>query len=283
MASPTVRRWELARSLRQLREEAGLRIEDVADRLECSSSKVSRLETAARGASLRDVRDLCDLYGVGVERRNHLLRIAREAKQQGWWQAYDEVASWGETGTFLGLEEAATAIRQYQTILVPGAAQVAGYTRALVRRLAPGISSEAIEQFVESRAQRKRILDRQPRTDYWAILDEAVLKRQVGGPEVLKDQLGHLADLMEDERLTLQIVPFEAGAHAGMNGSFTMLQFAEGTMGDVVLVESRSGQLFLNRPAELLSYREAVDHLRAVAASPESSLLRVRDEIQRLG
>lgn len=275
-SSPTVRRWELGQSLRRLREQAGMKIEDVAEQLGCSASKVSRLETAARGAGQRDVRDLCRIYEADPDTEERLLDLARESRQPGWWQAYEEVASRG--ATYLGLEEAAASITQYQTIRIPGLLQTPEYARALIRGIVPSMSATGVEQFVDSRRERHRLLDREPRLDYWSILDEAVLRRQVGGREVMREQLEHLAALVDSQKITLQVVPFEAGAHAGMEGSFTVLRFADGVMGDVIYVESRSGQLFLNRPPELAVYRETLDHLRATAESPERS----RDLLRRL-
>ena len=273
-SSPTVRRWELGQALRRLREEAGLKIEEVAAQLLCSPSKISRLETAARGAAQRDVRDLCRIYGVSAEVEARLLDLTRESKQPGRRQDYDEVASRG--ATYLGLEEAAVSITQYQTIRVPGLLQTADYTRAFLRGIVPSMGAEAVEQFVASRVERHRLLDQEPRVEYWAILDEAVLRRQVGGQAVMRPQLEHLIQLVEEQRVTLQMVPFEAGAHAGMEGSFTLLRFPEGSMTDVISVENRSGQLLLSRPSELAVYRESLDHLRATADSPGRSLETVR-------
>ena len=226
------------------------------------------------GAGQRDVRDLCRIYGASAEVEARLLELTRESKQPGWWQDYDEVASRG--ATYLGLEEAAVSITQYQTIRVPGLLQTADYTRALMRGIVPSMGTEAVEQFVASRVERHRLLDQEPHMEYWAILDEAVLRRQVGGRAVMQSQLEHLIQLVEEQRVTLQVLPFEAGAHAGMEGSFTVLRFPDGSMTDVIYVESRSGQLFLSRPSELAVYRETLDHLRAAADSPRRSLETMR-------
>ncbi len=274
--SPTVRAWVLANRLRALREAAGMSIEDVAARLLCSPSKVSRLETARRSAALRDVRDLCLLYEVDDDEAHELMTLAREAGQPGWWQSYEVVAS--RSATYIGLEDAATALEHYETVRVPGLLQTPDYTRALMRRIVPGLSPEAVEQYVESRVERQRLLEGERRPSYWVILDEAVLHRQVGGPKVMQGQLERLSRLAQSGTLTLQLVPFEAGAHAGMEGTFMILKFEGSLMPDVVYVEGRSGQLFLNRPAELAVYRETLDHLRAVAESPDATL----DRLQRL-
>lgn len=278
-SSPTVRRWELGQSLRRMREHAGLKIEEVAEQLGCSPSKISRLETASRGALPRDVRDLCRLYGADHDSEARLLELTRESRQPAWWQAYDEVASRG--ATYLGLEEAASSITSYQTIRIPGLLQVPEYSRAYMRGVIPTLSDDAVEQFVDSRRERQRLLDRDPRLDYWVILDEAVLHREVGGRAVMQAQLEHLLQLARRQRITLQIVPFSAGAHAGMEGSFTLLRFPADSMADLIYVESRSGQFFLSRESELLVYRDVLDHLRATADSLSRSLDLVQAAAQR--
>ncbi len=267
--SPTVRRWELASRLRAMREQANLSLDDVARRLLCSSSKISRIETAVRTPSLRDVRDFCEAYGASEGTQAELMALVREAKQPGWWQSYDEVAA--RSATYIGLEDAATAIRAYETSRVPGLLQTPTYTRALMRRIIPSLSTEAIEQFVEARKERHQRILRTPGSPrYWAILDEAVLARQVGGPKVMEEQIEHLLTCVADQLVTLQLVPFAVGAHAGMEGSFVILEF-DGALPDVVYVEGRSGQLFLNRPADLRIFRETLGLLQASAASPDDS------------
>jgi transcriptional regulator with XRE-family HTH domain len=270
-SSPTVRRWELAGRLRALREGAGLGIEEVSAQLLCSPSKISRLETAVRGASLRDVRDLCALYQADEAVTEHLMELARQSKEPGWWQSFDEVAP--RFATYIGLEDAAVAIRSYETIRMQGLLQTPDYTRALVRRIFPGISAKAAEQFVETRQTRfQQVLEGPTRPDLWVILDEAVLARQVGGPKVMQNQIDHIIKCVDEGLLTLQVVPFAAGAHAGMEGSFTILEFPPETLPQVVYVEGRSGQIFLNRPADLREFEDAFDHLRATAAAPDDSV-----------
>jgi transcriptional regulator with XRE-family HTH domain len=273
--SPTVRRWELAGRLRRLREATGLSLEDVATELLCSPSKISRIETAARSASLRDVRDLCRLYGVDEREREQLMQLVREAKQPGWWQHFDEVAS--RSATYIGLEDAATSIQNYETILVPGLLQTPDYARAVIRRLNPDLSDEAVEQFAEARQQRQRVLTRPSPPRYWAILDEAVLHRQVGGRKIMGDQIARLIEVASARLVVLQIVPFSVGAHAGMHGPFTILSFDTGELPDVVHVDGHAGQLFLNRDADLRAYRLVLDHLKATAGNPDESIDRLRD------
>jgi transcriptional regulator with XRE-family HTH domain len=269
--SPTVRRWELANRLRALREQAGLNLDDVAKELLCSPSKISRIETAVRPPSLRDVRDLSRLYVVPAALQDELMALVREAKQPGWWQSYDEVAARG--ATYIGLEDAAVALRQYEAVRVPGLLQTAPYTRALMRRIIPSLTPEAVEQYVETRqARHHQILRSLKPPNYWVILDEAVLARQVGGPDVMREQIEYLLACAADQVVTLQVVPFATGAHAGMEGSFVILEFERNLLPDTVYIEGRSGQLFLNRPVDLNIFRDTLDFLRASAASPDDSV-----------
>jgi transcriptional regulator with XRE-family HTH domain len=266
----------LASRLRALREGAALSLDEVGEQLLCSSSKISRIETAVRTPSLRDVRDLCQLYRVSAREQDELMNLVREAKQPGWWQSYDEVAA--RSATYIGLEDAAVALRQYETIRVPGLLQTANYTRELMRRIIPSLRAEAVEQFVQTRQERfQQVLQSTEPLSYWVILDEAVLTRQVGGVKVMQEQIEHLLACSADQLVTLQVVPFDIGAHAGMEGSFVILEFDEASLSDVVYVEGRSGQLFLNRPVDLRVFRETLDYLRASAASPDDSVSLMRN------
>lgn len=276
--SPTVRRWVLANRLRALREGAGLSIEQVASHLLCHPSKVSRLETGARGATLRDVRDLCALFKVSDDEAQELMTLVKESHQKGWWHSYEQVAS--RADTYIGLEDSASSIEKYETIRIPGLLQTPDYARALMRGIVPSLSADGIEQFVESRKERQRLLLGDDRPSFWVILDEAALRRQVGGAEVMRGQLKHLVDCSTSGMVTLQVVPFDVGAHTGMEGSFTILKFRVDTMPDVVYLEGRSGQQFINRPAELAMFRDVLDHLRAAAEGPAAALGRLKRLIQ---
>jgi transcriptional regulator with XRE-family HTH domain len=278
--TPTLQRWALARRLRELREAAGLGIEDVARELLCTPSKISRIETAARGASLRDVRDLCRIYQVDAATQDNLMDLSRDAKARGWWQHFDEILP--EYATYVGFEEAATTIQTYETITLPGLLQTADYTRALMPRVNMGSSLEATEQYVASRRQRQERLYGDERPSLWVILDEAVLHRQVGGAKVMHEQIEHLMELVAERRVTLQIIPFSAGAHASMEGSFTMLRFEGSDMPELVYVEGRAGHLFLSRDADVKRFRDTLDHLRARAVDPDDSLELMRDLVTEL-
>lgn len=261
-ATPTFRRRELAARLRELRLAAGLTIDQVADRLLVSATKISRLETAARPASARDVRDLVALYEVDPDERERLLTLARQSREQSWWQQYDDRLS-----SYIGLETAAVAISDFESGVVPALLQTREYAAALSAgsglEADPAVSVAA----VDARMRRHAILtaDRPPR--YHAIVDEAALRRLVGGPEVMRSQVEFLLDRAALPSVSLQIIPFESGAHQGMDSTFTILEFGEPIQG-VVYVEGLIGSLYLESPADLARYHKVFNDLRTFASSP---------------
>jgi transcriptional regulator with XRE-family HTH domain len=265
--SPTLRRRELGLLLRALRNEQGLTVEQVAERLLCSTSKVSRMETGQRGATLRDVRDLCEIYGVTDETRiAHLMDLAREGKQQGWWQSYDL-----DYATYVGLEEAAISLSYYQSSIVPGILQTPDYARAVheagVQDYAPG----RIDAHVDVRMRRQRLLTRDPPLRVSVILDEAVLRRAVGGPAVMAAQLGHLVELAKLPSITIQVIPFSVGAHPAMDSMFDILEFGESAP-SVVYVEGLMGSIFVERTQDIARYLKAFELLRVAALAPKESI-----------
>jgi transcriptional regulator with XRE-family HTH domain len=269
--SPTLRRRRLANELRELREAAGLTIEEVAKRLEVSDSKISRIETAKVGTTPRDVRDLLDIYRIDGQRRDRLMRIAREARQKSWWHEYGEALDF--IGDYIGLEAEATSIRQFEAQFVPGLFQTVEYARAIFRAVRPDLEPEAIEDRVRLRMQRHALITTQDHAlEVWAILDETVLRRLVGHQEVMREQLYHLVELAALPRVTIQVVPFSIGAHIGMMGSFTILGFAESGDRDVVYVEGHTAAQLLQGPKELQFHEQAFDRLRAAALDPEASV-----------
>ena len=270
-ASPTVRRRELGARLRALRLESGLTVEDVAGRMEVSPAKISRIETAARGVSVADVRFLCDLYEVSREERDRLLALTRESRRRSWWQQYgldDSVA------TYVGLEDAAVAIQQYETSLVPPLLQTEDYARAVTAGAGPWLSEDEVEQLVATRMTRQALLAPGRSLELWAILDEVALRRLVGGGRVMRAQLDQLAERSRSSRVTVQVIPLEAGAHPGMDSAFAVLQLE--AVSDVVYVEGLMGYFFLQNQGDVVRYRRAFDQLRAVALSPSDSRDRMR-------
>jgi transcriptional regulator with XRE-family HTH domain len=277
--SPTVRRRRLASELRRLREAAGLTIDEVGDKLECSASKISRIETGHVGVTPRDVRDMLELYPIDADQREALVQLAREARKKGWWHAYNEVF----TGSFVGLESDASSLHAHQALLVPGLLQTEDYTRAVHKAIRPDQPDEEIERRVLARLARQNLLaDPQP-PEYWAIIDEAVLHRVVGGPEIMRAQLNRLIEAAELPHVTLQVVPFGAGAHAGMEGPFLILGFPEQADPDVVYVENTTTGSYLEEPSDVYRYTLMFDHLRASALNTSETLRMVREAADRLG
>jgi transcriptional regulator with XRE-family HTH domain len=266
--SPTIRRRRLGAELRRRRESAGVTIENVADRMECSASKISRIETGHTSATPRDVRDMLGIYGVSGDECEELVQISREARQKGWWHPYSTVL----TGAYVGLEAAADSIRAYEQQVVPGLLQTEEYARAMIRAARPDISANEVERRVSVRLGRQSLLTQDDPIDLWVVLDEAVVSRPVGGDAVMRAQLQRLVEAADLPNVTIQVLPFEAGAHAGMDGTFAILDFPEPGDPDVVFAENATGGLFLEKVDELRKYIFIFDHIRAAALRPEESV-----------
>jgi transcriptional regulator with XRE-family HTH domain len=275
--SPTVRRRELGALLRKLRNEKGFTVEQAAERLLFSMSKLSRIETGHGIVTPRDIRDLCDLYDVtNHAERDRLISLAREGKQTGWWQGYDL----DYFATYVGLEAAAINIRYYQSAIVPGLLQTAEYARAMHAAGIPKISPERTEELIEVRLMRQRILDQDPPACLDVVLDEAVLHREVGGAAVMRAQLNWLFEMSERPNITTRVIPYSAGAHPAMDSTFNILEFA-GSVSSVVYVEGLVGWIYVERPQDVIRYQQVFEHLRTVALTPQESsslLLRVGAE-----
>jgi transcriptional regulator with XRE-family HTH domain len=267
--SPTVRRRELGTLLRTLRADRGLTAEEVTERLLFSPTKLSRIETGQSGATARDIRDLCDLYQVAdpAEREN-LMTLAREGKQRGWWQHYDL-----PYGTYVGLEAEAESISIYMSGVVPGLLQTEEYARAMLRVEVPPFSPETMRQRSQARLDRQTRFARGGRQlQYHAVLDEAVLRRTVGGRQVMAAQLRRLAESAEQENITVQVIPFEAGAHPAMDSNFCILNFEQPLVSDVVYVEGLIGNVYLEKPTDIDRYRKIFSWLNSIALSPPDSV-----------
>lgn len=269
--SPTVRRRRLGMELRRLREASGLMIEDVAKHLECSMSRVSRIETGKSVARIRDVRDMLDLYTVSdVEQREQLLTLAKEAQQRGWWTEYEAVLSAG-LDTYVGLEASAASIRSFQTHLVPGLLQTEEYARALIRAGRPGESPENVDRMIALRSRRQAMLANSDSLEMWAVMDEAVLRRPIGGTAVMRAQLARLLEAGDLASVTIQVLPFARGAHSGLDGAFTIIGFPDPTDLDVVYVDCPAGNIFLEKERDVRRHTTWFDHLRAAALPPDES------------
>jgi len=266
--SPTVRRRELGALLRAMRTEAGMTVEQVAEALLVSPSKVSRLETGHRGASPRDIRDLSALYGVtDPALREHLDALAKEGKEQAWWQPYDLPYA-----TYVGLEAEATTISDFESGVIPGLLQTPEYARAVHEANMPTLSPAVIEQRIEARRTRQAILTRddEPPT-LRAIADEAVLHRVVGGPAVMAAQLDHVIQACHRPNVTVQVIPYAVGAHPALDSTFILLGFASPVPG-VVYVDGLVGQVYLERPQDVERYTKIFARLLTFALDERASI-----------
>ncbi len=281
-SGPTVLRILVGSQLRRLREAAGLTREQAAYRIRGSEAKMSRLETGRTGFKLRDVVDLLAEYGVTDDaEREAVLTLARQANEPGWWQPYsDTMPGWLEL--YVGLEQAASVIRCYETQFVPGLLQTEGYARAVVG-VAPFDRSADVDQRVTLRMQRQQLIDNPTSPDFWVVLDEAVLRRTIGDAKVIREQLDHLLDVMRRPRVTVQILPFDrSGEVATGGGPFSLLRFSEPDLPDIVYLEQLTSALYLDRREDVEIYLEVIDRLGATALTPFQSremVAAVRDSI----
>lgn len=275
--NPTLRQRELGIRLRELRNRSGLTVEDVAEKLLCSATKISRLETGARRPSLRDVRDLCSLYDVDESTSADFMKLAREAREQGWWTQYDDL----KLDPYIGLEQVAKSITTYTMYYIPALLQTEEYARAIITGIAQKISSEILQQRVEARLRRQQLLYDDNRPRYRVLLDEAVLHRTVGGPTVMAAQLEKVLQTERQGQVTIQVIPFSIGAHASADVHFVLLEFAEESdLSPVVFIEGLRTNQYLERKDDITRYREAIELLRDSALSPRDSIQLV-DEFRK--
>lgn len=269
--SATVQRRRLGIELRRLREQAGSTIDEVARALECSDSKVSRIETGQVSATPRDVRDMLNLYGVHGERQDALVQVARVARQKGWWQAYSDTL----VVPLVGLEVAADRIHGYEAMAVPGLLQTRDYARAMIRALRPDLPSDQVERWVELRMTRQELLRQADPPTFQVVLEECALRRPVGGRNAMRAQLQHLKEAATLPALTLQVLPLRVGEHGAMSGAFVIYRFSDPADPDVVYLEHTTSDVYLESPEEVERYATAFDRLRALALHPgdSSSLL----------
>lgn len=271
-SNPTVKRRRLAAELRRHREESGLTIEDVAAELEWSSAKISRIENARVSVLPRDVKFLMTIYGVTSSDPawDVMLGLARESRQKGWWQQYGEaVPNWFES--YVGLEADAASIWGYDAEFVPGVLQTEDYALAVHRAQLITATDEEIHRLVRVRMERQEQLHADDGPQLWLILNEAVIRRVVGSRGIMRAQLERLIEVSNQPSVTLQVVPFTAGAHPAMDGSFNLLSFPEPTDPQVVYIEYHTGASYLEKQADTDRYRAMFDHLRAAAAGIDAS------------
>ena len=269
--SPMVRRRQLMAELRRLRDAAGLTQDDVADQLDWHSTKVMRIETGRTAPHPNDVRSMLGLYGVtSPEEATALVKLAQDARQRGRWYSYRDVPL-NRYEFFVGLEAEASTIRSFELAVVPGLLQTEDYARAVILGGPMKLAADEVERRVEVRMTRQQALSQEARPQLWAILDEAAIRRTVGGPAVMRRQLESLAQAAQQVKTIIQIVPFGGGAHAGQLGPFVVLDFPESSEPEVVTMETVGGKLYVDKPEEVRLYNATFDHLRAVALSPGHS------------
>jgi len=270
--SSTVRLRRLATELTRLREAAGLTREQVASQLGCPVSTVFRLETGRNRPQPRTLRALLDLYQVTGVEREALIALAQQSRTRGWWHAYSDVLP----GRYVGLEAAASSIRNYEPTMVPGLLQTEAYARAVVGA-AMVEDPEEVARRVAARMARQAVLTDPNPLRFWAIIDEAVLYRTVGGPEVMRKQLDHLVHMVTTRpNVTLQVLPFTAGAYLSMGNPLVILSFPDPADSDVVFLENIAGELYLEDPESVTRYSVVFDHLRAAALSPEETVALIK-------
>jgi transcriptional regulator with XRE-family HTH domain len=268
---PTVRRRRLGSELRRLREAHSIKLEEVAEHLGVAASTLSRIETGKAPTKSLYLNAMLEMYGVNDPgQRQVLVDMAREGHRKGWWSVYDDVLPTG-FGIYVGLEVEAAGLRSYEAEVVHGLFQTPDYARAILQEVFHRDSNEQVERLVDLRMKRQDVLDRDPALDIWLILDEAVIRRTIGGPEVMRGQLARLTEASKMPNVTVQVLPFSSGSHAGLRGPFSILEFPERADPDVAYVESVAGILYLEKDREVRSCAEAFDRLRAAALSPGAS------------
>jgi transcriptional regulator with XRE-family HTH domain len=281
---PTIRRRRLGAALRRLREDAGLSTTEVAEQLGWSHSKVSRIETAKSPVTATDVQALLDHYEVPDPEAEALLRLAREAKQRGWWHSYSEVLpEWFES--YLGLEAEASKISSYEPLVIPGLLQTENYATAVLGAHALRTTPDEIERSVELRRARQSRLNRDGDPIVLdVVIGEAALRQLVGGPGVMVEQMKHLLEVQKLPNITIRVLPFTAGAHPALHGAFTVLEFPSSEDPRVVYIDNLSSSLYLEAIREVGLYRLTFQQLQQQALQPDEStqmITRLMEELRR--
>jgi transcriptional regulator with XRE-family HTH domain len=283
-SKPTVLRIALGSKLRRLREASGVTREAAGYLIRGSSSKIGRLERGRVSFKERDVADLLTLYGItDAQEREAFLALVRQANTPGWWREYGDVLPhWFET--YLGLEQAASVIRTYEPVLVPGLLQTEDYARAVIQLRHVQASAHDVERRVALRMARQGFLTQSGAPDLWVALDESALHRPVGSPAVQRAQLQHLIEMTQRPNITLQVVPLQVGGSAAVGGPLTILRFSEPGMPEVVYLEHLASALYLDKECDTVGYRALMDSLCVEAQSPDASisfLHRIIDDLPR--
>ena len=268
---PTVLRILLGAQLRKLREGRGISREDAGYEIRASGSKISRMELGRVSFKERDVADLLSMYGVKDEaERDALLGLARQANNPGWWHHFGDVMP-GWFQSYLGLEAASSLIRTYEIQFVPGLLQTPEYARAVIMLGHAGATADEIDRRVELRRQRQQLLDRAEPPQLWAVIDEAVLRRPIGGDDGMRGQIEALIEAAKKPNVRLQIIPFHAGGHAAAGGPFAILRFPEPELPDVVYVEQLTSAIYLDKRDDVDQYAIAMERVCIDAEPPANT------------
>jgi transcriptional regulator with XRE-family HTH domain len=279
--SPTVRRKRLGIELRRLREQSGLTCEEVGKRLDCSGTRVSRVETGVISVKPGDVRELLEVYGIKGEEADALVQLARDARKKGWWHTYGDVLpKWFEA--YLGFEAEAARISAFKPLVIPGLLQNEGYARAVLHAAPDASAADEVDRQVALRMERQAILTRTRPVDFWVILSETALRVQVGSPDVMRGQLQYLIEMAERPNITLQVLPFSTAAHVNPVSPFTILELPATLDPTVVHLEHLTGSLFLERAEEIRRYTVVFDHLRAEAHGMNRSIALISQVAEEL-
>ncbi|MEU6021355.1 DUF5753 domain-containing protein [Micromonospora sp. NPDC047134] len=266
--SPTIRARRLRRELRRLRDRTGRTAEEVAGQLGWHRTKVIRFELGHSRVMAKDLQSLLDLYGATTEERGSLAALHRQARQKGWWSAYGDVLP----DDYVGFEAEATSISTFESLYVPGLLQTEEYVRAIVRAGRSTADQDEIDRRVAARLGRKVLLSRDEPPRLWIVIDEAAVRRVVGGPKVMRAQVTRLIEACELPGVEIQILPFSAGAHAAMGGPFALLDYADPALDPtVVYIDNDSSTLLLEEERHVARYRLVFDHLIAKALDPDES------------
>jgi transcriptional regulator with XRE-family HTH domain len=278
-----MRRRQLMTELKRLRENARLTQDDVAEQLDWHATKLMRIETGRTAPHPNDVRLMLDVYGVTDQEQVHTLaKLARDARQRGWWYSYRDILL-SRYDFFIGLESEASSIRSFELAMIPGLLQTASYARAVICAGQQKLGRDEVDRLIEVRSTRQRILAERDEARLWAILDESVIHRVIGGSSVMREQLEHLIAVGEQGRVAVQVVPYGTDAHPGLAGPFTILGFDRAAEPDIVYLESVGGNLCVDKPEETRLFADTFDHLRTVAHSPgetQAMLRAVADELK---
>ncbi|WP_369254924.1 helix-turn-helix domain-containing protein [Streptomyces sp. R35] len=278
-SAPTVLRMVLGKRLRQLREQAGVSFEDAARAIEVTALTVRRIEKAEVGLRIPYVRELLHTYGVPAAEIDDFLALAREANQPGWWYKYrDVLPEW--FSAYVSLESEASVIRLYEPHYVPGLLQTRDYATALMRVGFPNESKEDIARRVALRVKRQDLLAKPDAPAIWAVLDETVLRRPVGGAEVMRAQIDRLHEVLDMPKVRIQIMRFSVGAHPGAFGPFHHFRFGFSELPDVVYTESLVGAVYVDRPDDVVTYLEVLDRM-SVQAEPVARTRAILGELRK--